>query len=471
MRGGSSDQFSGIFVCYRREDASGHAGRLFDRLAAHFGKDRIFMDIDTIDYGLDFQNVIEDAVGSCEILLAIIGRHWLTISDGKSRRLDRPDDFIRLEIVAALNRDIRVIPVLVQSATMPQTDDLPDDMVRLTRRQAIELGETGFHDDVNGLIKTIERVLSQKGDRYKPRQQTRRVATRNSSRAMLIAAAITLGMIALGLAIWAFSTLLINNKSPKSEVLNNPPTLPTQTPRKLAPAKEKDGRMQNGLGMDFVEIPPGAFSMGADPDQHKVTITYSFYIGKFEVTQDQYESLVGVNPSAHKGCAKCPVENVSWNDAGVFISILNQSGDGFEYRLPTEAEWEYACHFGIKVDYPRNKKGDEDAERDLKEQAWFENNSGVTTHESGGKKLNGMGLADMLGNVWEWCQDNWHSGYADAPRDGSPWMGGEQGYRVIRGGAFDTVLGTNNPRFRTRDIPSTRDRNKGFRLVAQKQIR
>src|SRR6185295_12970787 len=107
-------QFSGIFVSYRREDTSGHAGWLADLLGDHFGKDQIFMDIDNIQPGEDFVHVIEKAVGSCEILIAMIGRHWLSRAGEPTRLLDNPNDFVRLEIAAALNRDIRVIPVLVQ---------------------------------------------------------------------------------------------------------------------------------------------------------------------------------------------------------------------------------------------------------------------------------------------------------------------------------------------------------------------
>src|ERR1043165_3354644 len=109
-------QFSGIFISYRRNDSAGYAGRLFDGLSAHFGEDQIFMDIDYIEPGEDFVQAIETAVGSCEILIALIGPSWLTIENVTGRRLDNPNDFVRLEIVAALARGIRVIPVLVQGA-------------------------------------------------------------------------------------------------------------------------------------------------------------------------------------------------------------------------------------------------------------------------------------------------------------------------------------------------------------------
>jgi len=109
---------SRIFISYRRDDSGGWAGRLYDRISQHFGRDHVFMDIDTIEPGLDFVEVIEQAVGSCDALLALIGRQWLTLTDDDGqRRLDNPEDFVRLEIAAALVRNIRVIPVLVQAHT------------------------------------------------------------------------------------------------------------------------------------------------------------------------------------------------------------------------------------------------------------------------------------------------------------------------------------------------------------------
>ena len=164
-------QFSGIFVSYRRDDSSGHAGRLFDRLADHFGKERIFMDIDTIEPGEDFVQVIEDAVASCEILIIVIGRHWLTSPDETSRPMDNPNDFVRLEVAAALNRDIRVIPVLVQKANMPRPQDLPDDLAKLSRRNAVELSDLHWQRDVEQLVSVMERILASREEVRRAEQE------------------------------------------------------------------------------------------------------------------------------------------------------------------------------------------------------------------------------------------------------------------------------------------------------------
>src|SRR6476620_2151295 len=138
-----------IFISYRRDDASYPAGRLYDRLSAHFLQNQVFIDVDNLEPGADFVEAIEASVSSCDALIAVIGKRWLISSneDGK-RRLDSPDDFVRLEIATALKRNIRVIPVLVDSATMPQSSDLPDDLKLLVRRNAVEVTHSRFNADL-----------------------------------------------------------------------------------------------------------------------------------------------------------------------------------------------------------------------------------------------------------------------------------------------------------------------------------
>jgi hypothetical protein len=148
-----------IFINYRREDSSGHAGRLFDALSVHFAG-RLFMDIDTLEPGVDFVEAIEQAVGSCEVLLVVIGREWLAVKDAAGhRRLDDPADFVRLEVESALARKIRVIPVLVQDAPMPRAEELPPSLARLARRNAIEISDARWAYDVDRLARTIQDIL------------------------------------------------------------------------------------------------------------------------------------------------------------------------------------------------------------------------------------------------------------------------------------------------------------------------
>jgi len=149
-----------IFISYRREESAGHAGRIYDRLCEKFGKNRVFMDVSAIEPGVDFVEAIDRAVGSCSALLVIIGRSWLQSTDATGRRrLDDPRDFIRLEVATALNRNIRVIPVLVQDATMPVEECLPEELKLLARRNAIEINDTHWDSDLAQLVEILERIL------------------------------------------------------------------------------------------------------------------------------------------------------------------------------------------------------------------------------------------------------------------------------------------------------------------------
>jgi TIR domain len=160
---GSSPAASGrIFISYRREETAYPAAWLFDRLADRYGGGQVFKDVDSIQLGDDFVEVITRAVGSCDVLLALIGEEWLTITDEHGRRrLDDPDDFVRVEIEAALTRKVRVIPILVEGAQMPRADELPDSLVRLVRRQALELSPNRFELDTSRLLKVLDMTLAE----------------------------------------------------------------------------------------------------------------------------------------------------------------------------------------------------------------------------------------------------------------------------------------------------------------------
>lgn len=150
-----------IFISYRREDTAYPAGWLFDRLAEHFGPGQVFKDVDSVDLGDDFAEVITTAVGSCDVLLALIGDRWLSITDDTGRRrLDDPDDFVRLEIETALARGIRVIPILVGGARIPRAEELPPSVAKLARRQALELSPSRFEFDTNRLLKVLDQTLA-----------------------------------------------------------------------------------------------------------------------------------------------------------------------------------------------------------------------------------------------------------------------------------------------------------------------
>jgi hypothetical protein len=151
----------GIFVSYRRQESSDFAGRLYDRLAGRFGESQVFIDVDTMEPGVDFAEEISRAVAACKVLLAVISPGWLTATDERGRhRLDDPDDIVRLEIEAALARSVRVIPILIGGAVMPGRQDLPESLAGLARRNALPIRHESFRYDAGRLVAAIERVLA-----------------------------------------------------------------------------------------------------------------------------------------------------------------------------------------------------------------------------------------------------------------------------------------------------------------------
>jgi hypothetical protein len=158
---GVASMDSGIFVCYRRQDSAGYAGRLYDRLEAEFGDDRVFMDVEAIEPGAVFAEVIAGQVARCRVLLVMIGPEWLAPDGAGTRRLERPDDYVRLEVESALQHEVWVIPVLIEDTRMPDEEDLPPSLKPLAGRQAWSLSLTRFHFDCSRLIETINRVLGE----------------------------------------------------------------------------------------------------------------------------------------------------------------------------------------------------------------------------------------------------------------------------------------------------------------------
>jgi formylglycine-generating enzyme required for sulfatase activity len=245
----------------------------------------------------------------------------------------------------------------------------------------------------------------------------------------------------------------------------------------------------NTIGMSFVLIPPGEFDMGSTAEEvarllgeakekslpswyidflpseapkHRVRITRPFYLGIGEVTQAEYERVMGSNPSQFKGDPIRPVEMVNWDEASAFCRKLGElppeQTARTVYRLPTEAEWEFACRAGTTTTW---SSGDDEAL--LKEHAWFSGNSGGTTHPVRQKAPNSWGLYDMHGNLWEWCQD----GYQDQlPGGVDPAVAQSASARVIRSGSCSGSAAYCRSAFRRGDSPSIRGVNLGFRLVS-----
>ena len=226
--------------------------------------------------------------------------------------------------------------------------------------------------------------------------------------------------------------------------------------------------------MEFVWVPAGSFQMGSrkrrkfSSDERPVTqvrISRGFYLGKHEVTQGQWEAVMGSNPSEFKNCGRdCPVENVSWEEVQEFVRKLNEMEGGERYRLPSEAEWEYAARAGSGTEtYAGDLTKPEGHDPALDGIAWFDENSEGRTHPVGQKAANGLGLHDMLGNVWEWVAD-WHGDYPGGavtdpkgPSTGSS--------RVFRGGSWLDDAGYCRASYRYDFTPGVRSFNLGFRLL------
>jgi hypothetical protein len=149
----------GVFISYRRDDSGGYAGRIYDRLTSRLGRENVFFDVDTIPIGRDFVDALSENIGKCDALLAVIGKHWVTSVDSDNRRrLDDPADFVRIEIEAALSRDVPVVPVLVDGAKMPRPEDLPPGLQKLIRRQAVEISHARFDTDAERLTTALAEI-------------------------------------------------------------------------------------------------------------------------------------------------------------------------------------------------------------------------------------------------------------------------------------------------------------------------
>jgi formylglycine-generating enzyme required for sulfatase activity len=468
-----------VFVSYRREDSEGVAGRIHDHLCARFGDDAIFMDIDRIPFGVDFREYIDGAVSQCAVLLAVIGPGWLG-KTGESRRIDNPGDWVRLEIEAALKRGIPVIPVLIGRVGMPGEAELPSTLGALAYRNAINVDPgRDFRIHVERLIRGIE------------------------------------------FHIHTLSAAISGRSAEDGAAAREPQPSPG------SPVKE----LSNSLGMTLLRIEPGSFLTGstkeqiehlirlfpdskpewfnAEQPQHRVEITRPFFLGVHQVTVGQFRRFVersGYQTESEKDgkgsyawdqsknaweldpskswrspgfeqTGEHPVVCVSHNDAAAFCGWLSKKEERITYRLPLEAEWEFACRAGTITLYPTGDDpenlmsaanvADAALKRAFPTLVCIKGDDGfVYTSPVGSFAPNAWGLYDVIGNVWEWCADWYDGSYYGSSPPVDPRGPSSASGRVLRGGSWSNSPWYCRPAYRNRHSPGLPHSYLGFRVAA-----
>ena len=443
---------SRIFISYRHEDTDVAVGRLADDLRKHFTREQVFQDFASIEPGTDFTDAVQHGLDTCAAVLVIIGPRWLTTADCQGqRRLDLPDDWVAHEIAESLRRpEVRVFPVLVD-ADMPRSEELPEPLRPLTRRQAFPLTSRHWPNDVGALIAHLKKVPGLLGTAtpdagtqqpFKPGVDAVGLSAKLPWK-VLAGIGLMLGIVVL--VLYTFlperpvegpSTTRDQSRAPAQPV----PTTPTP---KVAESFRDCERCP-----EMVVLPGGTFLMGSpgteadrlpnEGPQHRVTLARAFAIGKYEVTFAEWDACIVDGGCMHKpadeswGRGPQPVINVTWKHAQAYVNWLAKKTRK-PYRLLSEAEWEYAARGGTATRYPWG----DDAGRDHANFAGSGSEwSGRRTAPVGSFEPNRFGLHEMIGNVDEWVQDCWADSYDVTPSDGSALESGDCSSRVARGGSF-----------------------------------
>ncbi|HEY7020692.1 MAG TPA: SUMF1/EgtB/PvdO family nonheme iron enzyme [Ktedonobacterales bacterium] len=406
-----------IFISYRRDDSAADSGRIDDRLAPKYGRANVFKDVDNIPLGVDFRRALNDEVAKCDVMLVIIGRQWVTMSDEhRQQRLDNPSDFVRIEVEAALARNIPVIPVLVQNAAMPQERDLPASLAPLAYRNGIGVrGDPYFHQDMDLLIRRLD-------------------------------------------ALFAPAPAQSSQPAP-AQMLPQQPTDPQQIsmPADRLPARLSQLGFTAYRALDGAEyiapplcnVPAGAFLMGSDKrtdsqayddelPQQSVTLA-AFQVGKYPVTVAEYACFVRAgqkeptNWQQQLGKLDHPVVYVSWQDAVAYAQWL-AAQTGQPWRLPSEAEWEKAARGTDGRIYPW---GDTfDASCCNTSEGGKRTTTPVGSYPSGASPY---GAQEMSGNVRGWTSSVYKP-YPYTASDGRERAESTES-RVLRGGSWYSLAG------------------------------
>jgi formylglycine-generating enzyme required for sulfatase activity len=401
---------------------------------------------------MNFIKVLREEVAKCDVLLALIGPNWLDARDEEgNRHLDNPRDYLRIEIATALQRDISVIPILLDRATMPKADQLPKDLEELVARQGLDIRHASFHIDMGKLIQGLKNLPGQVGASSPPRP----LSEESPKNAEAETKQPGDGRILVDAAI-------VHNANGKWF---------------LPGAGKSEWFKDHEAGPEMVVVPAGGFTMGSppsDPDRRDgeeqvlVTIAHPFAVGKFAVTFDQWDACVadggcnGYKPDdGGWGRDNHPVINVNWYEAKAYAAWLSQK-TGKTYRLLSEAEREYVTRAGTTTPF-----------------WWGSSISSSQANYGGGTKgeyqqrtvpvdsfeANPWGLFNVHGNVMEWTEDCWNDSNKGNPGNGSARTTGDCGRRVVRGGSW--VYGPQYLRAAFRFGGSTviRNDNIGFRLA------
>jgi len=486
-----------IFISYRREDSAGYAQAVYSRLAQHFSKDRIFMDVDTIAPGADFERAIETAVSECEVLVAVIGKRWMGADATGVSRFENTKDYVRLELSTALDRDIRVIPVLVDGMTMPSEEILPVNLRPITRRHAIEISNTRFSFDVERLLTAIRQTVPELGAKQRQNQDETTPtaphevsAPRRSSFQPLLYTGIgvILALVFAGIVLWRGNLQdqdSISNYFEKADPKKVESKPANQTSRPVSPTERapvlssgtifRDHLKSGRDGPEMIVISAGSFRMGDSQRKekreipvHSVRIPKAFAIGRYEVTFAEYEQFaIATNrqfpPDEGWGRGRRPAIYISWQEAIAYTKWLSAQS-GKRYRLPNEAEWEYAARGGKETAY---WWGDE-WQNGMANCAGCDSPFDKKTAPVGSFKPNPFGLYDTAGNVWEWVKECWHENYSGAPADGSTWIsGGNCSRRVRRGGSYAHPQRSSRSSSRERYYPENHSETIGFRVFQE----
>ena len=418
-----------IFLNYRRADADAWADRIYERLVQDFPRDNVFMDIDgNIPVGFPWVDWLDQQVAECDLMLVLIGRNWVAEFDAREAGGQR--DFVKVEIERALARGIPVVPVRLYDAPEPSPSSLPPTVCPLLDRQAVHLPRLGFDKALDELVEGVVRSIQ-----------------------------LSRGEVSPATAQPEPPTALAGEEQYRAEgrIHIDAPIIHGAPDGWFKPGAGKIEWFQDiENGPEMVVVPAGSFMRGSpesepgryddEGPQRTVSISSPFAISRHAITFDQWDAAVsgggcnGYSPADMGwGRGNLPVIDVDWEDARAYASWLSGK-TGQTYRLLSEAEWEHAARAGTTTPFwwgssitasqanYNNGYTDGDGSKE-------ENRQRTMPVES--FEPNPWGLYQVHGNVWEWCEDQWHDTYNGAPSDGSAWVQGEDtSRRVVRGGSW-----------------------------------